>query len=201
MKAQTIGSIANERGQFDERGSLMELIERAGTELQSAIKSATDWKQKVTTAEFGTVTKVEAFDEPDELAQVMKKQADVSLENMPESLKEMERLVFPLRPCNLLALDKLRKVIEPLDKDSIKSEGVELDQEAYESSLPDLTQLVDDITQDKDHGLVLTMGKGVGKTTMAVAIFMKLVGRGYPVHRTTTDPAAHLTHFLGDSDV
>lgn len=142
----------------------------------------------------------EPFDELDDLAQVMEKQADEALEQMPESLQQMDRYVFPLRPYNLLGLDTLRKVFEPLDKDSIKSEGIELNRDEYESSLPGLSQLVDDITREKDHGLVLTMGKGgVGKTTMAVAIALKLAKRGHPVHLTTTDPAAHLTHFLGDS--
>jgi len=61
VKAQTIGSIATDRGQFDERGPLMELIERAGKELQSAIDSVEDWTAEVTTAEFGTVTKAEAL--------------------------------------------------------------------------------------------------------------------------------------------
>ncbi|MGM0546077.1 MAG: DinB family protein [Bacteroidota bacterium] len=61
VKAQTIGSLAKDRGQFDEHGPLMELIERAGNELQSAIDSVEDWAAEVTTAEFGTVTKAEAL--------------------------------------------------------------------------------------------------------------------------------------------
>lgn len=61
VKAQTIGSIAKDHGQFDERGPLMELIVRAGNELQSAIEAVDDWNVEVTTAEFGTVTKAEAL--------------------------------------------------------------------------------------------------------------------------------------------
>lgn len=61
IKAQTIGSIAKDHGQFNERGSLMELIEQSGNELQSAIEAVEDWKEEVTTAEFGTVTKAEAL--------------------------------------------------------------------------------------------------------------------------------------------
>lgn len=61
VKAQTIGSLAKDRGQFDEREPLMELVERAGNELKSAIESVEDWSQNVTTAEFGTVTKAEAL--------------------------------------------------------------------------------------------------------------------------------------------
>ena len=37
------------------------------------------------------------------------------------------------------------------------------------------------------------MGKGgVGKTTIAAAIAVALADRGFPVHLTTTDPAAHV---------
>ncbi len=61
VKAQTIGSIAKDRGQFNEREPLLELVERAGNELQSAIESVEDWSQNVATAEFGTVTKAEAL--------------------------------------------------------------------------------------------------------------------------------------------
>jgi arsenite-transporting ATPase len=39
----------------------------------------------------------------------------------------------------------------------------------------------------------MTMGKGgVGKTTIAAAIAMELARRGYTVHLSTTDPAAHV---------
>ena len=44
----------------------------------------------------------------------------------------------------------------------------------------------------------MCMGKGgVGKTTIAAAIAVALVGRGHHVHLTTTDPAGHLSDTLG----
>ncbi|MDZ7715201.1 MAG: DinB family protein [Balneolaceae bacterium] len=61
VKAQTIGSLAKDRGQFTELKSLMELIERAGNELKTAIDKVENWNEEVTTAEFGTVTKAEAL--------------------------------------------------------------------------------------------------------------------------------------------
>lgn len=55
-----------------------------------------------------------------------------------------------------------------------------------------LSALVDELAQD-DHGLILCMGKGgVGKTTTAAAVAVALAARGFDVHLTTTDPAAHL---------
>lgn len=61
VKAQTIGSLAKDRGQFTELKSLTKLIKRAGNELEAAIKEVNDWNEEVTTAEFGTVTKAEAL--------------------------------------------------------------------------------------------------------------------------------------------
>ena len=61
VKAQTIGSVAKDQGQFNKREPLMELIKRAGNQLQSAIETVDDWTAEVTTAEFGTVTKAEAL--------------------------------------------------------------------------------------------------------------------------------------------
>lgn len=61
VKAQTIGSIAKDRGQFNELEPLLELINRAGEELGAAIEQIEDWKGDITTAEFGTVTRAEAL--------------------------------------------------------------------------------------------------------------------------------------------
>lgn len=61
VKAQTIGSIAKDRGQFDELQPLLDLIQKAEEELGAAIEEIKDWDKEVTTAEFGTVTKAEAL--------------------------------------------------------------------------------------------------------------------------------------------
>lgn len=61
VKAQTIGSIAKDRGQFKELEPLLELIERAEEELGAAIQQVEEWDGEVTTAEFGTVTRAEAL--------------------------------------------------------------------------------------------------------------------------------------------
>lgn len=46
----------------------------------------------------------------------------------------------------------------------------------------------------------MLMGKGgVGKTTLAAAIAVELARRGYSVHLSTSDPAAHLTDTLDGS--
>ena len=65
------------------------------------------------------------------------------------------------------------------------------------STATDLGGLIDQIAAP-GHGVVLTMGKGgVGKTTIAAAVAFALAERGYPVHLSTTDPAAGLERALG----
>ncbi|MFM9069553.1 MAG: ArsA-related P-loop ATPase, partial [Planctomycetota bacterium] len=49
------------------------------------------------------------------------------------------------------------------------------------------------------QGVILTMGKGgVGKTTVAAAVAVAIAERGYEVHLSTTDPAAHIAAALND---
>ena len=63
--------------------------------------------------------------------------------------------------------------------------------------LESLAKLVDDFAQ-AGRGVIMTMGKGgVGKTTIAAAIATELAGRGFQVHLSTTDPAAHVAAAAG----
>ncbi|ART77278.1 arsenical pump-driving ATPase [Sutcliffiella horikoshii] len=66
------------------------------------------------------------------------------------------------------------------------------------TELADFNQLVSDVI---NHNLrvIFTMGKGgVGKTTLAAKLAMKLAEKDVKVHLTTTDPAAHLEYALKD---
>jgi arsenite-transporting ATPase len=57
--------------------------------------------------------------------------------------------------------------------------------------------LVDDFAR-AGRGVIMTMGKGgVGKTTIAAAIATELARRGFKVHLSTTDPAAHIAAAAG----
>jgi arsenite-transporting ATPase len=65
--------------------------------------------------------------------------------------------------------------------------------------LESLADLIEEIAET-GHGVIMTMGKGgVGKTTLAASIAVALAERGFPVHLTTTDPAAHVADALGDT--
>lgn len=125
-----------------------------------------------------------------------------SINEMPDRLKQLPHYHFPLRPWNLLGIEKLRQVFEPLDEDEIKDAAKSILSEHTEAVLPNINDLVNDLSENKDHGLIMTMGKGgVGKTVIAAAIAMKLAQKGYPVHLTTTDPAAHLIDYLDDVSI
>lgn len=59
-----------------------------------------------------------------------------------------------------------------------------------------MDELVNDLYQSGKR-VVFTMGKGgVGKTTLATEIALKLTKLGAKVHLTTTDPANHLNYNL-----
>jgi len=133
----------------------------------------------------------EPLDRNDPLALKMQEMADRALAEMPDSLKKLSMKTFPLRPYNLLGINQLRTVFQPLDFSSIVQSDITRNE--YRSDHATIDDLIDDLTAEKDHGLVMTMGKGgVGKTVMAATIALKLAQKGYSVHLTTTDPAAHI---------
>lgn len=61
VKAQTIGSLAKDRGNFTNLDELLELLRKAEEQLGAAIKEINDWEAEVKTAEFGTVSRAEAL--------------------------------------------------------------------------------------------------------------------------------------------
>lgn len=137
------------------------------------------------------------IDESDPFAVKLAEKMEQTLKEMPLRLKKLKQHTFPLRPWNLLGIDKLRQVFEPLDQTEAEQESKNISVDETVIKLPDLDQLIDDLSQGTDHGLIMTMGKGgVGKTVIAASIALKLAKNGFPVHLTTTDPAAHLTDYL-----
>ena len=101
----------------------------------------------------------------------------------------------PLRTYNLIGLPALRALVResegPLLQSSPSAQGPAL------PPLESLAKLVDDFAQ-AGRGVIMTMGKGgVGKTTIAAAIATELARRGFQVHLSTTDPAAHVAAAAG----
>ena len=112
-------------------------------------------------------------------------------------LKQMALTKVPLRSQNLVGIPVLRAMVAG---DSFAAESRTV--EAANVSLPatqSFTGLVDRLAQS-GRGVVMTMGKGgVGKTTLAAAIATELARRGFQVHLSTTDPAAHIAAAAGQS--
>ena len=121
-----------------------------------------------------------------------------ALENMSAELKALPWDILTLKPFNLVGLEALRHLLNdnPL---SLSAAAGPVSSTLLEFPVPKLNQLIDEIAAD-GHGLVMLMGKGgVGKTTLAAAIAVELAYRGFLVHLTTADPAAHLAQTLDGS--
>jgi arsenite-transporting ATPase len=132
----------------------------------------------------------EARDRRDPVAVALEQRGRAALAALPDRLRGLPTERVPLRAFNMVGLPALRAllggpgVVEPPASASSPP------------SLPPLASLFDELAAP-GHGLILVMGKGgVGKTTIAAAIGVELASRGFPVHLSTTDPAAHLASTL-----
>lgn len=125
-------------------------------------------------------------DPTDAVAVAMGQQAENALSLIPTCLAILPRTLVPLAEHGLLGVDALRAI------GNGATMLVPLSQMKPAPNLLPLANLIDDLARS-ERGLILTMGKGgVGKTTVAAAIAVALADRGYPVHLSTTDPAAHV---------
>lgn len=137
-----------------------------------------------------------AIDQNDELAHKMEAMGNEQLNSIPVNLKTLPLKTFPLLSYNVLGIEKLRSLF-----------NMELQKSISESNLPNsdtltqvvkgIDQLVDELCENQQYGLIMTMGKGgVGKTITASAIAVLLAKKGFEVLLTTTDPAAHIQDFI-----
>jgi arsenite-transporting ATPase len=127
----------------------------------------------------------------DPLAGAICQREQAALAALPEVLQALPTDLIPLKAFDLVGLDALRQLLG-----SSAPVAASLTPDMRDIDAPSLSQLVDEIAAD-GHGLVMLMGKGgVGKTTLAAAAAVALAQRGFPVHLTTSDPAAHLIETL-----
>ena len=134
----------------------------------------------------------------DELARGIFERERAALADMAPALQALPRDEIALKPFNLVGLDHLRQLFATPGEVPVADIEDESDAEDVGLDAPSLAELVDDIAAD-GKGLVMLMGKGgVGKTTLAAAVAVSLARRGFPVHLTTSDPAAHLSATLSD---
>ena len=133
----------------------------------------------------------------DVLAAAVCKREQAALADMPVVLRDLPTDFIALKAFNLVGLAALRGLLCD-DPASTDAANVNFVMPAMPAA-PQLTTLVDGLVGN-GHGLIMLMGKGgVGKTTLAAAVAVELASRGYPVHLTTSDPAAHLIETLEGS--
>jgi arsenite/tail-anchored protein-transporting ATPase len=137
-----------------------------------------------------------AIDQSDTFALHIQSLAEEQLNAIPENLKKLNVNNFPLLPYNVLGIQKLRSLFHLEMQQQLAEKQLE-QQTELTHQLKDLDDLVNEISANQQNGLIMTMGKGgVGKTLAATAIAMLLAKKGFEVHLTTTDPAAHVQDFI-----
>ena len=141
----------------------------------------------------------QASDVSDPLAVAMQKRGEAALAAIPGVLHDLPRSLIPLTANGVLGIESLRVLGVP----SARSPVAEQDSPPiadFELPLP-LGTLIDDLAAP-GHGVILAMGKGgVGKTTVAAAVAVALADRGYRVHLSTTDPAAHIAAMVANESI
>ncbi len=135
-----------------------------------------------------------AQDRSDSAACALESRAMAALAAMPAGLSGLPRFEVPLLPYSPMGVQNLRALF---DSGTPGENFRASDRSDWTESKLALADLIDDI-EAGGRGVIMTMGKGgVGKTTVASAIAIELAGRGYPVHLSTTDPAAHVAATVG----
>lgn len=132
---------------------------------------------------------LQQLDKNDSVSSQLHERQQKALQSMPAELSGYPLYHVPLRSYNLSSIANIRRM---LYSDSLSSEV------NYKpvASPKGVDEMVDDLYTSGKR-VIFTMGKGgVGKTTLATEIALKLTKLGAKVHLTTTDPANHLNHEL-----
>jgi len=181
----------------DEKQTTLVLVSRADEmDLAEAARSGKELREQGIANQHLIVNGVfHASAGNDEIATEFQRRNKEALKRMPDSLAALPQTQIDLQGHNIVGIDALRALYSPKktqEKSSISSITMPLT-----DGLIPFAELVDDLSQSK-RGLIMVMGKGgVGKTTIAAAIAHELASRGFPVHLSTTDPAAHIQQVIG----
>lgn len=133
----------------------------------------------------------------DSVAQAQRRRQQEALQSMPDLLRAMPIRAVPLVASHLTGVAALRELGHTVPEQTTSGETADLAPDPEVSPLSGLDDLVHQLAAS-GHGVVMMMGKGgVGKTTLAAAVAVALARQGYPVHLSTTDPAAHLAQAVG----
>ncbi|EOP17984.1 MULTISPECIES: arsenical pump-driving ATPase [Bacillus] len=159
--------------------------------LQEAERAAHELKEIGVSNQFLLVNGIlKDYVQNDDVSKALFKRQSRALENRAEELKNLPTYEIPLVPFNVTGIENMRKLVQPMENLSISNE------KANTVSIPSLQILITNLSESGKR-VIFTMGKGgVGKTTVASAIAVGLAEKGYHVHLTTTDPAAHIDYVM-----
>ena len=132
---------------------------------------------------------LQQLDKSDAISNQLHERQQHALQNMPQELSNYPLYTIPLRSYNLSSIANIRRM---LYSDSLIGEA------NYNpiAQPRGVDQLVNGLYTSGKR-VIFTMGKGgVGKTTLATDIALKLTALGAKVHLTTTDPANHINYDL-----
>ncbi len=126
----------------------------------------------------------------DPVAKTIERLQRAALAAMPPGIARLDRFSIALRSRQVVGVEALRQLFSRAQPAAGTVAG-------RPARLPHLDRLVEQLAA-QGRGLIMTMGKGgVGKTSIAARIAIELAQRGFPVHLTTTDPAAHVMSAVG----
>jgi arsenite-transporting ATPase len=187
---------------MDPRRTLLILVARAeGITLREAARASAELSGIGMKNQHLIINGLFQTTSSDPVARAFSLKSEAALASMPEQLAHLPRTVVGFNPCGLTGLKTIREAVH---EKPVTCAGDIVEQlRTGVSRLMDQTgrweKLLDSLAE-RGAGLIMTMGKGgVGKTSMAVAIATGLANRGYSVHLSTTDPAAHIQDMLGQS--
>jgi len=137
---------------------------------------------------------MKAFNSNDEIEKAFIARQIEALEMIPNELKQFEQYYLPFVPYSLSNIEHMQAWMT--------DQVITLENESEKSiTIPEVEVMIADYLERKPK-IIFTMGKGgVGKTTIASYIALRLAEEGVNVHLTTTDPAAHLNWTFGDDKV
>ena len=126
----------------------------------------------------------------DEIAMALQLRGEEATAAIPDEIRTLQRTTVPLAWAGLMGVRALRRVGTDVDDAATNIDCISSSIDSY----PDgLGSLIDELAAP-GRGVILAMGKGgVGKTTVASAVAVALAERGFQVHLSTTDPAAHVS--------
>lgn len=130
----------------------------------------------------------------DPVALAFAQRTQAALAALPEALALLPLAQVPLLPKTVVGLAAIRQLLAP-DTPMLPEPTYSLAPFAPQPLEPLIAQVA-----QHGHGVVMTMGKGgVGKTTLAAQIALRLACLGHAVTLSTTDPAAQLADAVAGS--